>query len=289
MVPGHEAGRSSRSWMRGSPVSWLRGPRLAGVTGYPSGRTSNMSSDRPLRSAEWFQRKDMAGFIHRAFTKADGFSDADLRKPVIGIANTWSEANHCNAHLKTIAEAVKRGVWQSGGLPLEFPTISLSEILIKPTTMLFRNLMAMDTEEMIRAQPLDGVVLLCGCDKTTPAQLMGAASADLPAIMVTGGPMLNGRWRGQSLGACTDCRRNHTEYAAGTVTEATLRELEDALCRSPGHCMVKGTASTMASVAEALGMTLPGGAAIPAPDSRRLRLAEESGRRIMTLAREGVR
>lgn len=248
-----------------------------------------MSADRRLRSADWFQRDDMAGFIHRAFTKADGFTDEDLRKPVIGIANTWSEANHCNAHLNTLAEAVKRGVWQAGGMPLVFPTISLSEILLKPTTMLYRNLLAIDTEEMIRAQPIDGVVLLCGCDKTTPAQLMGAASADVPAIMVTGGPMLNGRWRGQSLGACTDCRRYHTEHAAGTVTTETLREIEDALCRSAGHCMVMGTASTMASIAEALGMTLPGGAAIPAPDSRRMRLAEESGRRIVTLAREGIR
>src|SRR5712692_4572076 len=163
-----------------------------------------MSTDRPLRSAEWFQRKDMAGFIHRAFTKADGFSDEDLRKPVIGIANTWSEANHCNAHLKTIAEAVKRGVWQEGGLPLEFPTISLGEVHTQPTSMLFRNLMAMDTEEMIRAQPMDAVVLLAACDKTTPAALMGAASAEVPAILVSGGPMLNGRYNGRDLGACTD-------------------------------------------------------------------------------------
>ena len=145
-----------------------------------------MSSDRPLRSAEWFQRDDMAGFIHRAFTKADGFSDEDLRKPVIGIANTWSEANHCNAHLDTLAAAVKRGVWQAGGLPLEFPTISLSENLMKPTTMLYRNLMAMAVEELIRGNPVDGVVLLASCDKTVPASLMGAASVDVPALMVTG-------------------------------------------------------------------------------------------------------
>src|SRR5262249_32179863 len=155
-----------------------------------------------LRSSAWFDRDDAQGFIHRAFTKASGYCAPDLRRPIIGIAQTWSELNHCNRHLREVAEAVKRGVWQAGGTPPEFPTISLSEILVKPTTMLFRNLMAMDTEEMIRAQPLDGVVLLASCDKTNPAQLMGAASADVPAIMVTGGPMLNGRYRGRDLGAC---------------------------------------------------------------------------------------
>ncbi|MDP9472285.1 MAG: dihydroxy-acid dehydratase, partial [Chloroflexota bacterium] len=227
--------------------------------------------------------------MRRAFAKGMGFSDEDLGRPVIGICNSWSELNHCNAHLRTVAEAVKRGVWQAGGWPLEFPTISLGEMFISPTAMLYRNLMAMDTEEMIRAQPLDGVVLLANCDKTTPAQLMGTASADLPAIMVTGGPMLNGRWRGQDLGACTDCRRYWTEYRAGTIGDQELGELEDALFRSSGHCMVMGTASTMASVAEALGMMLPGGAAIPAPDSRRLRLAEASGRRIVEMVEENLR
>jgi dihydroxy-acid dehydratase len=241
------------------------------------------------RSAGWFGREDVTGFIYRAFAKGTGFSDDDLTRPIIGIANTWSEMNHCNSHLRGIAEAVKRGVLQAGGLPLEFPTISLGEVFVKPTTMLYRNLMAMDTEEMIRAQPMDGVVLLCGCDKTTPAQLMGAASADLPAIMVTGGPMLNGQYRGQTLGACTDCRRYEMELRAGTITRETYREMEDALCRSAGHCMVMGTASTMTSLAEALGMTLPGGAAIPAPDSRRLRLAEASGRRIVQMVAEDLR
>src|SRR5437667_367232 len=247
-----------------------------------------MSSDRPLRSAEWFQRKDMAGFIHRAFTKADGFSDEDLRKPVIGIANTWSEANHCNAHLKTIAEAVKRGVWQAGGLPLEFPTISLSEILVKPTTMLFRNLLAIDTEEMIRAQPLDGVVLLCGCDKTTPAQLMGAASADIPAIMVPGGPMLSGQWKDRKLGSGTDGRKLFDLFRTGRLTEEEWSEIEGGLSRSAGHCTVMGTASTMTSIAGALGMTLTGCANIPAADSRRLAIAELSGRRIVDLVREDL-
>lgn len=240
------------------------------------------------RSAAWFERDDIYGFIHRAFTKASGYSAEDLRQPIIGIAQTWSEANHCNSHLREIAEAVKRGVWQSGGTPLEFPTTSLSEILVKPTTMLYRNMMAMDTEEMIVCHPFDGVVLLASCDKTTPAQLMGAASADVPAIMVTGGPMLNGRYKGQDLGACTDCRRFENELRAGLLPVEEWNAIEDSICRSAGHCMVMGTASTMASMAEALGMTLPGAAAIPAPDSRRLRLAEASGRRIVEMARQNL-
>lgn len=242
-----------------------------------------------LRSSAWFDRDDIFGFIHRAFTKASGYTAGDLKRPIIGIAQTWSEANHCTSHLRGIAEAVKRGVWQAGGTPLEFPTISLSEILVKPTTMLYRNLMAVDTEEMIRCHPFDGVVLLASCDKTTPAQLMGAASADVPAIMVTGGPMLNGRYRGQDLGACTDCRRYENELRAGTITQQTWTEIEDSICRSPGHCMVMGTASTMAAMAEALGMSLPGCAAIPAVDSRRLRLAEESGKRIVQMVAEDLR
>lgn len=228
-------------------------------------------------------------FIRRAFAKGMGYSDEDLERPIIGICNSESELNHCNSHLGTIAEAVKRGVWQAGGLPLEFPTISVFEIFTEPTSMLYRNLMAMDAEEMIRGQPLDGVVLLCGCDKTTPAYLMAAASADVPALMVTGGPMLSGRYQGQDLGACTDCRRYWTEFRAGTISEREMLEIENSLIPSTGHCMVMGTASTMASVAEAMGMTLPGCAAIPAPYSARLRLAEASGRRIVAMAREGLR
>jgi dihydroxy-acid dehydratase len=184
---------------------------------------------------------------------------------------------------------VKRGVWQAGGFPLEFPTISLGEIFLNPTSMLFRNLAAMDTEEMIRSQPLDGVVLLVNCDKTTPAALMGAASADLPTILVSGGPALNGHFNGQTLGACSDCRRFTTEHQAGTLDTATYREIEDGIVRSIGHCMVMGTASTMNSLAEALGIALPGNGAIPAVDARRLRLAEAAGRRIVALATEGVR
>jgi len=230
----------------------------------------------------------MHRFIRRAFAKGMGYGDETIDKPIIGICNSKSELNHCNSHLGEIAEAVKRGVWQAGGFPLEFPTISVFEIFTDPTSMFYRNLMAMDAEEMIRNQPLEGVVLLCGCDKTIPAYLMAAASADIPALMVTGGPMLNGRWRGQDLGACTDCRRYWTEYRAGKMTDEEMRELEDSLIPSKGHCMVMGTASTMASMAEAMGMMLPGAAAIPAPYSARLRLAEASGRRIVSMIQEGL-
>ncbi len=218
-----------------------------------------------------------------------GFSDDTLRRPVVGIAQTWSEFNNCHAHFKQLGEAVKRGVLQAGGLPLEFPTISLGEVFLNPTSMLFRNLMAIDTEEMIRAQPMNGVVLLGACDKTIPAQLMGAASVDIPTIMVMGGPTLSGRWEGRDLGACTDCRGFWTEHRAGKIDADTLRDIEDSLCRSTGHCTVMGTASTMASVAEALGMALPGCAAIPAPDSRRLRIAEDSGRQIVEAIEQDLR
>jgi len=249
-----------------------------------------METGRPNRSASFFGRRgEAAGFTARAFTKAMGFTQDDLAKPVIGIAQTWSEFNNCNHHFKDLAEAVKRGVWQAGGLPLEFPTISLGEVHTQPTSMLFRNLMAMDTEEMIRAQPMDAVVLLAACDKTTPAALMGAASANVPAILVSGGPMLNGRYNGHDLGACTDCGRYTTELRAGTLSPEEYGLIEDSICRSAGSCMVMGTASTMASLAEALGMALPGNAAIPAPDSRRLQLAEMSGRRAVQLARSGPR
>jgi len=241
------------------------------------------------RSASFFNEPHVAGFTHRAFTKAMGYDDEDMARPVIGICNTYSEINNCNSHLREVAEAVKRGVWQAGGFPMEFPTISLGEIYLSPTSMLCRNLAAMDTEEMIRGNPIDGVVLLTNCDKTTPAALMGACSADLPAIMVSGGPAFNGNWRGQMLGACTDCRRMTAEYQAGTISEQTYKEVEANVFRSHGHCMVMGTASTMNSLMEALGIALPGNGATPAVDARRLRLAEQAGRRIVTLAKEGVR
>jgi L-arabonate dehydrase len=243
---------------------------------------------QPLRSRNWFGRRDLDGFVHRSWLKTEGFSDQVFDgRPVVGIANSWSELTNCNAHLRQVAEAVKRGVWSAGGFPLEFPTISLGEVLMKPTTMLFRNLMAMDVEECLRAYPLDAVVLLSGCDKTTPAMLMGAASADIPAIVVTGGPMLRGKWRTEELGSGTDAWRLWAERRAGQLTDEELCEAESCMSRSSGHCMVMGTASTMASMAEALGMTLPGNAAIPAPDSRRLVLAELSGRRAVAMALAG--
>jgi len=243
-----------------------------------------------LRSRHWFGKRDRWGLGHRAWLRAEGFSEKVFEgKPVIGICNSWSELNNCNAHLRQVAEAVKRGVWAAGGFPLEFPTISLGEMLMKPTTMLYRNLMAMDVEECIRCHPLDAVVLLCGCDKTTPAQLMGAASADIPAIMVPGGPMLSGQFRGTELGSGTDARRFWEDVRAGRMTEEDWCEIESCISRSTGHCTVMGTASTMACIAEALGMTLPGAADIPAPDSRRLMIAEASGARAVELALEDLR
>ncbi len=243
-----------------------------------------------LRSRAWFGKNDRWGMAHRAWLRAEGFSEAVFQsKPVIGICNSWSELNNCNAHLRQVAEAVKRGVWEAGGFPLEFPTISLGEMLMKPTTMLYRNLMAMDVEECITAYPLDGVVLLCGCDKTTPAQLMGAASADVPALMVPGGPMLRGMCRGKEIGAGTDIRRLWEQVRAGRLSEEEWCEVESCVSRSAGHCGVMGTASTMACIAEALGMTLSGAADLPASDSRRLALAERSGRRIVQMVYEDLR
>jgi len=232
---------------------------------------------------------DFSLFIRGAYARGSGFTSEDLARPIIGIAQTWSEFNPCHRHLREVAEAVKRGVLQAGGLPLEFPTISLGEIYLSPTSMLFRNLMAMDTEEMIVGQPMDGVVLLGGCDKTLPAQLMGAASADRPAIVVTAGPMLTGRYEGARLGACTDCRRFWGEYRAGALDTVRLEAVQGELFPSAGTCMVMGTASTMAALTEALGMTVPGMAAVPAPLARRLRLAEAAGRRIVEMVREDLR
>lgn len=243
-----------------------------------------------LRSASWFHSREYYGFARRAWLRSEGFgTEVFDGRPVIGICNSWSELNNCNAHLRTVADAVKRGVWAAGGLPLEFPTISLGEPFMKPTAMMFRNLMAMDVEECIRANPIDGVVLLCGCDKTTPAQLMGAASADVPSIVVPGGPMLSGQWQNRQLGSGTDGRKLFDQYRAGTLSEECWAEVEGCIARSAGHCTVMGTASTMTSLAEALGMTLPGCANIPAVDSRRLAIAEQSGRRIVAMAQEDLR
>jgi dihydroxy-acid dehydratase len=261
----------------------------------PSGRPTNRFMHRngdakPLRSAEWWGKRDRDGFIHRSWMRAEGFApDVFDGRPVIGICNSWSELTSCNVHLRRVAESVKRGVWEAGGWPLEFPTISLGETYMRPTTMLFRNLMSMDVEESIRANPIDGVVLLSGCDKTTPAQLMGAASVDLPAIMVTGGPMLNGKYRGQDIGSGTMVWQFSEEVRGGRMTWDDFFEAEECQSRSNGHCMTMGTASTMASMAEALGIAPTGNAAIPAVDSRRYALAQLAGRRIVELVREDVR
>jgi L-arabonate dehydrase len=243
-----------------------------------------------LRSSAWFDTEDEIGFSHRASLRSQGFTrEAFAGRPVIGICNSWSELNNCNVHLRGLAEAVKRGVWAAGGFPLEFMTISLGEELMMPTAMLYRNLMAMDVEEMIRSNPLDGVVLLCGCDKTTPAQLMGAASMDVPSIMVSGGPMLRGMWKNEELGSGTDLWKHWDERRAGRMSNEEWNEMEGCISRSPGHCMTMGTASTMTSIAEALGMMLPGCASIPAADSRRQAIAEASGRRIVDMVKEELR
>lgn len=243
-----------------------------------------------LRSQRWFGGHDVSGFIHRASLHAEGISRSALAgRPVVGICNSWSELVNCNLHFRALAEAVKRGVLLAGGLPLEFPTISLGENLMKPTAMLYRNLMAMDVEECIRAYPLDAVVLLGGCDKTVPAQLMGAASADVPAIMITGGPSQPAWFRGLELGAGTDLWRYADELRAGRMTQEEFDELEAAATPSYGHCNEMGTASTMTSLVEALGMCLPGTASIPAVDAARVRAAEATGSRAVRLAHEELR
>ncbi|MCX5516446.1 dihydroxy-acid dehydratase [Kaistia algarum] len=249
------------------------------------------SADAPpaFRSAEWFARVGKYGFIPRSWMKSQGFS-AELfdGRPVIGICNTWSQLTNCNRHLRDLAEHVKRGILMAGGFPLEFPVMSLGEPLMRPTTMMFRNLVAMDVEETIRANPIDGVVLLAGCDKTTPALLMGAASCDVPSILVSGGPMLNGRYRGRELGSGTDVFKLDEDYRTGKMSKADLDDAEAAMSRSAGSCMTMGTASTMALLSEAMGIGLPLNGTIPAPDSRRAVLAEQAGKRIVALVRENV-
>jgi len=242
-----------------------------------------------LRSQQWFGKKGKDGFIYRAWMKNQGIpSDEFEGKPVIGICNTWSELTPCNAHFRELAESVKRGILEAGGFPVEFPVMSLGETLMKPTTMLFRNLVSMDVEESIRANPLDGVVLLCGCDKTTPSLVMGACSVNLPTIVVSGGAMLTGKYNGQDIGT-SDIWRFATEFRAGTMTQEDLNIAESGMCRSRGHCAVMGTASSMACMVEALGLSLPGNAAIPAADANRKVLAQLSGRRIVDMVREDVK
>ena len=242
------------------------------------------------RSRAWFGASGRSGMLYRSWLRNQGYGpDVFDGRPVIGIATTWSELSPCNAHLDRVAEAVKRGVWMAGGFPLVFPVMSTGETLIRPTAMLYRNLMAMQAEELIRGNPLDGVVLLSGCDKTTPALLMGAASVDLPAIMVTGGPMLNGKFRGKDVGSGTHVWRFEAEMKAGRMTAAEGAEAEGCMARSNGHCMTMGTASTMACVAEALGMQLPGSAAFPAVDARRSETAQSAGQRIVAMVDEDLR
>jgi dihydroxy-acid dehydratase len=242
------------------------------------------------RSQAWFGAQGRAGMLYRSWMRNQGFGHEVFDgRPVIGIATSASELAPCNAHLTDVAEAVKRGVWQAGGFPLQFPTMATGETLMRPTAMLYRNLMAMEVEELIRANPLDGVVLLSGCDKTTPAMLMGAASVDLPAVMVTGGPMLNGKYRGQDVGSGTHVWKFEEDLKTGRMTEEECFFAEGCMARSRGHCMTMGTASTMACMAEALGMQLPGSAAWPAVDSRRMETAQAAGRRIVTMVEEELR
>ena len=243
-----------------------------------------------LRSAEWFEGRDELGLQNRAVLRVLGWSPDFFRnKPVIGIANSWSELNNCNLGLRAIADAVKRGVIAAGGVPLEFNTISLGEELMKPSAMLYRNLMAMEVEETLRAYPLDGVVLLCGCDKTTPAQLMAAASANLPAIQFNAGPKAMGKWRGQDVGSGTSLWKYWDEYRAGKISEVDWNALESAYAGGAGTCNTMGTASTMAAIAEALGMMLPGSASVEAHSTRRLMLAEATGRASVELVRRDIR
>lgn len=242
-----------------------------------------------LRSRNWFGRKGKDGFIYRAWMKNQGFPSHQFEgKPVIGICNTWSELTPCNAHFRDLAQSIKNGIYEAGGFPVEFPVMSLGETLIKPTAMLYRNLVSMDVEESIRANPLDGVVLLCGCDKTTPALVMGACSVNIPAIVVSGGPMLTGKHKGSNIGT-SDVWRFSEAHRMGNMTDEELTISESSMCRSQGHCAVMGTASSMACMIESLGLSLPDNAAIPAADSRRKVLAHLSGNRIVEMVMQQVK
>jgi len=248
------------------------------------------SSKKPLRSTHWFGGQDRDGFLHRSWMKNQGLpNDLFDGRPIIGICNTWSELTPCNAHFRQIAERVRRGIFEAGGFPVEFPVMSLGETNLRPTAMLFRNLASMDVEESIRGNPIDGVVLLCGCDKTTPSLVMGAASCDIPALVVSGGPMLNGNFHGQRIGSGTAVWQMSEDVRAGKMAQADFMDAEVCMSRSAGHCMTMGTASTMASMVEALGLGMPNNAAIPAVDSRRYVLAHQAGRRIVDMVREDLR
>ncbi len=256
----------------------------------PQGMSHNPHVDSKLRSQAWFGRQDRDGFAYRSWVKGKGVPhDQFDGRPVIGICNTFSELTPCNSHFRTLAEQVKIGVYEAGGFPLEFPVMSLGETLLRPTAMLYRNLASMDVEESIRGNPIDGVVLLMGCDKTTPSLVMGAASADLPTIGVSGGPMLNGKWRDQELGSGTGVWSMSEQVRAGTLKLEEFFEAESCMHRSHGHCMTMGTASTMASMVEALGLGLPGNAAYPAVDGRRNVLARMAGRRIVEMVKQDIK
>lgn len=249
-----------------------------------------MTDQKKRRSQSWYGKLDKDGFIHRSWMKSQGFPDhAFDGRPIIGICNTWSELTPCNAGLRDLAEVVKRGVWEAGGFPVEFPAMSLGETQMKPTAMLFRNLLAMDVEESIRAYGIDGVVLLGGCDKTTPGQLMGAASVDLPTIVVSTGPMLNGKWKGKDIGSGTDVWKFSESVRAGEMSLQDFMAAEAGMSRSVGVCMTMGTASTMASLVEAMGLCLPTNAALPAVDARRKALAHLTGKRIVEMVEEDLR
>ncbi|MDH5354814.1 MAG: dihydroxy-acid dehydratase [Gammaproteobacteria bacterium] len=252
--------------------------------------SDDSKTKKPQRSRQWYGGTDKDAFIHRSWIKNQGHPDHMFDgRPVIGICNTWADTNPCNAHLKDIAEHVKRGVYEAGGFPLEFPAMSLGETTMRPTAMLFRNLAAMEVEESIRANPLDGVVLLVGCDKTTPALLMGAASCDLPTITLSGGPMLNGKYKGTDIGSGTAVWQFSESVKAGEISVQDFMDAESAMSRSPGHCMTMGTASTMASMVEALGIGMPENAAIPAVDARRRRMSHMVGMRIVDMVKEDLR
>ncbi|PYR55432.1 MAG: hypothetical protein DMF85_19605, partial [Acidobacteria bacterium] len=264
--------------------------RAGGARAAGARRVSRRRKPEDLRSYRWFGPDDLRSFGHRSRAKQAGFSAEDITgRPVIAILNTWSDANPCHAHFRLRAEEVKRGVWQAGGFPMEIPVLTLGETFMKPSTMLYRNLLAMDAEEALRSYPADGVVLMGGCDKTVPALIMGATSANLPAIFVPAGPMLRGNWRGQTLGSGTDVWKYWAERRAGTIDECAWREMEDGIARSFGTCMTMGTASTMASAVDALGMTLPGASSIPAADSAHPRMAVAAGRRIVEMVWEDLR
>ncbi len=243
-----------------------------------------------LRSHRWFGVNDLRSFGHRSRTAQMGYERSDYAgKPVIAIINTWSDINTCHTHFRQRAEEVKRGVWQAGGFPLEMPAMSLAEVMQKPTTMMYRNFLAMETEELLRSYPADGAVLMGGCDKTTPGLVMGATSMNLPAIYLPAGPMLSGHWREHSLGSGSDTWKYWAELRAGNITQQDWQEIEDGIARSPGTCMTMGTAATMMSLAEALGLTLPGAASIPAPDSNHSKMATLTGKRIVEMVWEDLK